>query len=150
MRGQHDRAGGTLTRSPPHRRPGGTTPGPCPLAPRFLPALQGRRLCRRAPRPTGGGGGGDSAGPRTPTTPPPPSPDEQPPPPPPPPPPTSLPDVFIRISAALNSRAAPRRRSPPRGRRRPQLKATRSVADMLRAYLPHAAADDVMVVAEAP
>ena len=43
--------------------------------------------------------------------------------PPPPPlaaePPASLPDVFGRISAALSSRALPRRRSPPRRQRRP-------------------------------
>ena len=49
---------------------------------------------------------------------PPPPPDEQP-----PPPPASLPDVFRRISAVVSSRALPRRRSPPRGRRRSQPKA---------------------------
>ena len=48
----------------------------------------------------------------------------------------SLPDVFSRNSAALSSPALPRRRSPPRGRRRPQPKATRSVADMLRVRPP--------------
>ena len=61
-------------------------------------------------------------------------------------PPASLPDVFSCISAALNSRAAPRRRSPLRGRRRPQPKATMSVADMLRACPPpppRATADDM-------
>ena len=34
-------------------------------------------------------------------------------------PPASLRDVFSRISAALSSHTLPRRRSPPRGRRRP-------------------------------
>ena len=51
-------------------------------------------------------------------------------------PPASLPDVFSRISAAMRSRALLRRRSPPRGRRRPEPKATRSVADMLRVRPP--------------
>ena len=51
-------------------------------------------------------------------------------------PPTSLPDVFGRISAALSSRAAPWHQFPPRGRRRPQPKATTSIADMFRAPLP--------------
>ena len=51
-------------------------------------------------------------------------------------PPPSLPEVFSRISAALSSRAPPRRRSPPRARRRPQPRATRTVADMLRARPP--------------
>ena len=50
--------------------------------------------------------------------------------------PPSLPNVFSCISAALSSRALPQRRSPPRGRRRPQLKATRSVVDMLRLRPP--------------
>ena len=117
MRGPHIRVGGTLTRSPPHQRQGGTTLGRRPRVPRFFPALQGRNPRRRAP-----------------------------PPPPPqtssPPSPASLLDFFRRISAALHSRATPQRQSPPRGRRRPQPKAARSVADMLRAHPPHAAADN--------
>ena len=105
---------------------GGTTPGGCPWATLILLAIQGCRPRHRAL--------------------PPPPPQTGPPPPPRPPavvPPASLPDVFGRVSAALSSRAVPRHRSPPTGRRRPQPKATGPVADMLQAHPPRAAADAV-------
>ena len=112
--------GGALTRSPPHHQPEATTPGRLWRAPRFLLALQGHHLHCGAPPPSS-------------------SPDKQHLPPPPPPaarPPPSLHDVFSRVSVALSSRAVPRRRSPPRGRKRPQPKTTRSIADMLRVHPP--------------
>ena len=87
--------------------------------------------------------------PRGSTAPPPPSPEEQ------SRPPASLRDVFSGILAAPSRRPVPRRRSPPRGHRRPQPKATRSIADMLRAHPPRSTAGDAtgsssQPVADAP
>ena len=127
MRGNRDRAGGTLTLSPPQPTAGGDgAPGPM-SAGASVPTNSTR--AQPAPRDP------------PPPPPPPPSEEEQPPPSPPPTlpaagPPTLLPNFFRRILAALISRVLPRHRSPPRGRRRPQPKATRSVANMLRVRPP--------------
>ena len=50
--------------------------------------------------------------------------------------------VYSRISVALSSHTVPQRRSPPRGHKRLRTKATRSIADMLRAPPTWSAAGD--------
>ena len=107
-----------------HRTVGGGGGGP-PVT----PASGGGRRSGAGPplilcRSGGLGGAGDAAG-----RPPPPSPPAERPPP-------SLPEFFSRISTPLSTRAPPRQRSPPRAQGRPQPRATRTVADMLRARPP--------------
>ena len=93
---------------PPRLRGGTTAQGRSPRPPPLPRGPRGHCLHRRDPPPRQ-----------------PPSPAERPPSPPATEQLASLPDVFSRISAAVSGRALPRRRSPPRGPRRPQPKATR-------------------------